>query len=47
METRSVWVRIVERESEQLQKVRGKTEKDFKNCPHCAKHAIFVAEVSR
>ena len=37
----------VEREDEQSQKVRGKTEKDFKNCPHCAKHAFFVAEVSR
>ena len=37
----------VEREDEQSQKVWGKTEKDFKNCPHYAKHAFFVAEVSR
>ena len=37
----------VEREDEQSQKVRGKTEKDFKNCPSCAKHAFFAAEVSR
>ena len=37
----------VEREDEQSQKVRGKTEKDFKNCPHYAKHAFFATEVSR
>ena len=28
-------------------KLEGKTEKDFKNCPHYAKHAFFAAEVSR
>ena len=28
-------------------KFEGKTEKDFKNCLYCAKHAFFAAEVSR
>ena len=45
--TRSVWKVADKRENEQSQKVRGKTEKDFKNYPHCAKHAFFAAEVSR
>ena len=45
--TWSVWEVTDKRENEQSQKVRGKTEKDFKNCPHCAKHVFFAAEVSR
>ena len=46
METWSVWVRTVERVSEQSQKVRGKTEKDLKTAPVFAKHAFFATEVS-
>ena len=45
--TRSVWEVADKRENEQSQKVRGKTEKDFKNCTYYAKQAFFVAEVSR
>ena len=47
METRSVWVRTVERVSEQSQKVQGKTEKDLKTAPVFAKYAFFATEVSR
>ena len=47
METRSVWVRTVEKVSEQSQKVREKTEKDLKIAPIFAKHAFFATEVSR
>ena len=42
----SVWVRTVERESEQSQKVRGKTEKILKTAQVFAKHAFFATEVS-
>ena len=45
--TRSVWEVPDKRENEQSQKVRGKTKKDFKNCPHYVKHAFFATEVSR
>ena len=47
METQSVWVRTVERVSEQSQKVQGKTKKDLKTAPVFVKHAFFTTEVSR
>ena len=44
--TRSVWVRYSWERKWIVTKVRGKTEKDIKNCPYCAKHAFFATEVS-
>ena len=44
--TWSIWEVSDKRENEQSHKVRGKTEKYFKNCPHFAKHGFFAAEVS-
>ena len=45
--TRSVWERNSWERKWVVTKVRGKTEKDFKNCRYCAKHAFFAAKVSR
>ena len=44
MEARCEWVRAVERDNEQSQKGRGKTEKDLKTAPIFAKHAFFAIE---
>ena len=47
MEAWCEWVRAVERDNEQSQKVRGKTEKDLKTALIFAKHAFFTTKVSR
>ena len=47
MVARCEWVRANERDNEQSQKGRGKTEKDLKTASIFAKHAFFAIEVSR
>ena len=41
MEARCEWVRAVERDNEQSQKVRGKNWKRFKNCPYFCQTRVF------